>query len=87
MANKPKIGLVLPNVPAYSETFFNSKIKGLQENGFDVILFSNGKNKVSHPICKTVFAPNFDVRFSLVVEFLVILINCLKNLKSTLKLF
>jgi len=36
--NKPSIGLVLPNTPAYSETFFNSKIKGLQENGCEVIL-------------------------------------------------
>lgn len=87
MANKPKIGLVLANVPAYSETFFNSKIKGLQENGFDVILFSNGKNKVGHPTCKTVFAPNFALRFSLGFEFLYILLNCLKNLKATVNLF
>ncbi|RXR33071.1 glycosyltransferase [Flavobacterium piscinae] len=86
MANKPKIGLVLANVPAYSETFFNSKIKGLQENGFDVILFSSSKSKVSHPTCKTIFAPNFDLRFSLIFEFIFIFINCLKNLKATYKL-
>src|SRR5690606_28095939 len=34
------IGLVLSNPPGYSETFFRSKIKGLQENGMKVILFS-----------------------------------------------
>lgn len=82
-----RIGMVLPNIPAYSETFFNSKIKGLQESGFDVILFSNGKNKVSHTTCKTVFAPNFDLRISLLVTIFVIFVNCFKNLKSTLKLF
>ncbi len=34
-----KIGLVLSSTPAYSETFFNAKIKGLQESGFEVVLF------------------------------------------------
>ena len=41
------VGIVLPQPPAYSETFFNSKIKGLQESGFKVIVFSEkntGKN-------------------------------------------
>ncbi|MEY8848358.1 glycosyltransferase family 4 protein [Psychroserpens sp. XS_ASV72] len=33
------IGIVLSTVPRYSETFFRNKIKGLQENGFDVVLF------------------------------------------------
>jgi colanic acid/amylovoran biosynthesis glycosyltransferase len=39
-----KIGLVLSSTPAYSETFFNSKIEGLQKNGFEVVLFVNSKN-------------------------------------------
>lgn len=34
------IGLVLSNPPGYSETFFRSKIKGLQEHGMKVILLS-----------------------------------------------
>ncbi|MEO8664094.1 MAG: glycosyltransferase [Ignavibacteria bacterium] len=38
-----KIGLVVPEAPQYSETFFNYKIKGLQESGFEVIVFSNKK--------------------------------------------
>lgn len=33
------IGLVLPSVPGYSETFFRSKIAGLQQNGAEVIVF------------------------------------------------
>lgn len=34
-----KIGIVLSSVPGYSETFFRNKIKGLQDHGFEVILF------------------------------------------------
>lgn len=34
-----KIGLVLSKPPGYSETFFISKIKGLQRHGFEVTLF------------------------------------------------
>jgi len=50
-----KIGLVLSNTPAKSETFFNSKIKGLQESGYEVVLFANQDKKfhfcrvVPHP--------------------------------------
>ena len=39
-----KIGIVLPNQPAYSETFFNTKIKGLESHGYKVILFVNSKS-------------------------------------------
>lgn len=39
-----RIGLVLSKTPAYSETFFYSKIKGLQENGFEVIVFCQKAN-------------------------------------------
>ncbi len=51
-----KIGLVLSNPPAYSETFFNSKIKGLQSNGFEVILFTQ-KGNPEFELCKVVTAP------------------------------
>lgn len=40
-----RIGIVLPEAPQYSETFFNHKIRGLTESGFDVIVFSNKKEK------------------------------------------
>lgn len=46
-----KIGLVLSNPPAYSETFFISKIKGLQKNGFEVVLFVN-KNTEEFNLCR-----------------------------------
>lgn len=36
-----KIGIVLPNTPSYSETFFNAKIKKLQESNHEVILFAH----------------------------------------------
>jgi colanic acid/amylovoran biosynthesis glycosyltransferase len=35
-----RIGLVMAGLPQYSETFLNNKIKGLQESGFDVIVFT-----------------------------------------------
>lgn len=38
---KMKIGLVLPSLPAYSETFFRNKICGLQQNKIEVVLFVN----------------------------------------------
>ncbi|HMS32607.1 MAG TPA: glycosyltransferase family 4 protein [Ignavibacteria bacterium] len=40
-----RIGLVLPEAPQYSETFFNHKIRGLTDSGFEVIVFSNKKEK------------------------------------------
>ena len=53
-----KIGLVLPSLPAYSETFFRNKILGLQQNGHEVILFANSKPKSSNYLdCKIVGAP------------------------------
>lgn len=41
-----KIGLVLPALPAYSETFFRTKIQGLIEEGHEVVLFVIGNQKV-----------------------------------------
>ena len=53
-----RIGLVLPNLPAYSETFFRNKVLGLQQNGHEVILFVNSKPKSSNYLnCKIVTAP------------------------------
>jgi len=51
-----KIGLVIPNTPGYSETFFTSKIKGLQAQGFDVCLFCQ-HNKDGFNLCPVQFAP------------------------------
>ncbi len=38
-----RIGIVLPNVPRYSETFFVNKIQGLCSEGYIVTLFANDK--------------------------------------------
>lgn len=38
-----KIGLVLPEPPKYSETFFNYKIRGLIKAGHEVIVFSGSR--------------------------------------------
>ena len=51
-----KIGIVLSNTPAYSETFFSSKIKGLQKNGFEVILFVAHQN-TAFDLCTVCKAP------------------------------
>lgn len=45
-----KIALVLSVPPGYSETFFNSKIKGLQENGHEVVLFT-GPSQETYQAC------------------------------------
>jgi len=46
-----KIGIVLSSTPSYSETFFISKIKGLQKYGFEVVLFVNHTNNAFN-LCK-----------------------------------
>ena len=40
-----KIGIILSRAPSFSETFFISKIKGLQKNNFDVVLFTDSNCK------------------------------------------
>lgn len=44
------IGLVLSKPPGYSETFFNSKIRGLQAHGHKVTLFT-GPSKTRYQLC------------------------------------
>ena len=62
-----KIALVLAKPPGYSETFFNSQIKGLQENGHQVTLFT-GPSKVLYTQCKHVKSPSVH-RFFLIQVF------------------
>lgn len=53
-----KIGLVLPSIPGYSETFFRSKIAGLQKNGAEVILFiASSKNTQQNLVSNIYYAP------------------------------
>nr|WP_321223019.1 glycosyltransferase family 4 protein [uncultured Psychroserpens sp.] len=59
-----RIGLVLLSVPGYSETFFRSKIKGLQENGFEVVLFVLYPPKTLENLpCEVVVSPQFNSGF------------------------
>lgn len=51
-----RIGLVLSTTPGYSETFFSSKIKGLQKNGIEVRLFSQNKKK-DFTLCPVASSP------------------------------
>jgi colanic acid/amylovoran biosynthesis glycosyltransferase len=54
--SKKIIGLVLAAAPGYSETFMQSKIKGLINKGFEVIVFCDNKvPKISY--CKQVAKP------------------------------
>ncbi|MEH6764530.1 MAG: glycosyltransferase family 4 protein [Aequorivita antarctica] len=51
-----RIGIVLSQTPGYSETFFNSKIKGLQHNGMDVRLYCQSK-KDDFNLCPVFVSP------------------------------
>jgi colanic acid/amylovoran biosynthesis glycosyltransferase len=51
-----RIGIVLATTPGYSETFFNSKIKGLQRNGMDVRLYCQSK-KTDFSLCPVILRP------------------------------
>ncbi|GGK51759.1 MULTISPECIES: glycosyltransferase family 4 protein [Flavobacteriaceae] len=74
-----KIGLVLSATPSYSETFFNSKIKGLQENDFEVVLFVQHKSP-SFKLCPVYKSPKVFKNpmlqfFSMLVVFLKLVPN------------
>jgi glycosyltransferase involved in cell wall biosynthesis len=51
-----KIGIVLSDVPTYSETFLVTKIRSLKELGHDVILFVSNKTR-SFDLCKVILSP------------------------------
>lgn len=48
LGGEDKIGLVLPSLPGYSETFFRNKISSLLKGGAEVVLFVND-SKVKEP--------------------------------------
>ncbi|TCK68835.1 colanic acid/amylovoran biosynthesis glycosyltransferase [Winogradskyella wandonensis] len=52
-----RIGIVLPSVPAYSETFFVNKIKGLQRHGFSVVIFASSAGTKEFHLSKFKLAP------------------------------
>lgn len=57
-----KIGLVLPELPQYSETFFNYKIKGLIENGHEITVFAGGAGEGTHAFRFRKAAPVYSSR-------------------------
>ena len=48
------IGIILPAIPGYSETFIYNKINGLLDNGFKVILFVCNNNSKTTDIASLV---------------------------------
>lgn len=79
---------MLPTVPGYSETFFRNKIRGLRDNGFEVILFVENKAINNEDLdCDVVVAPNF--RVHKMKGFLTVIFTILKCIvfypKSSLK--
>lgn len=84
-----KIGLVLPNLPEYSETFFNAKIIGLQQKGFEIVLLVNSNFVQTDLKCKIINAPNLSgAVFSKSMKSFFYLIQLfLFNFASTKKLF
>ena len=74
-----KIGIVLSSIPAYSETFFRNKIRGLQDCGFEVVLFVDytSEQDADAP-CEVV--GNLDVHagiFKLLASFVTVLLKTL----------
>ena len=69
MSLEINIGLVLPILPGYSETFINNKIEGLVNHGFKVSLFVARKGdsdsvNISVPIYYQV---NLKYKFNLLI--------------------
>jgi colanic acid/amylovoran biosynthesis glycosyltransferase len=60
-----KIGIVLSNTPAYSETFFISKIKGLQKKGFEVVLIV-GKHQSNFNFCPVLVQPKINTFYFII---------------------
>lgn len=84
-----KIGLVLPALPAYSETFFSNKIKGLENKGYTVILFINKKSNNDGGFKIVKYAPYTSTKnFKTIVTSITSLTKALIfNFKASIKLF
>ncbi|MBK8982166.1 MAG: glycosyltransferase family 4 protein [Ignavibacteria bacterium] len=84
-----RIGLVLPEAPQYSETFFNLKIKGLKESGFDVVLFTGKKNKKKSDLeIRSAYLVKKRNIFSQVLMYVYVILKAfLLSPKRSLKLF
>ncbi|WP_138434674.1 glycosyltransferase family 4 protein [Winogradskyella algicola] len=82
-----RIGLVIPTTPKYSETFFNSKIKGLLENGFEVIIFTQTIAS-DFNLCKTVKSPRVSgSRFLVALNMIKVGFKLLFHLNNVIKYY
>lgn len=82
-----KIGLVLSKTPAYSETFFLSKINGLKVSGFDITLFVQKKEN-DFSLCEVIVSPRVDNGNKLAQFFRVLYVSLgllIKNPRSLFK--
>jgi colanic acid/amylovoran biosynthesis glycosyltransferase len=82
-----KIGIVLSKTPSYSETFFISKIKGLIDSGFEVILFVQ-KRDDTFSLCKVRQSPRVYKKNVLILLFNMILVLgmlCVRRPKKILR--
>jgi len=79
-----KIGIVLAQPPGYSETFFNSKIHGLQAQGFEVNLFCQ-KNRSDFMACQVKTFPAKERTITLAFSFLITYISLLPYLGRIIK--
>ena len=93
MSQGLNIGLVLPALPGYSETFIHSKVSGLLNNGFKVTLFVNEKGDaidtpLSIPVYYQVNTKN--KLFLVFILFLLLILcplTCLRLLKLEISSF
>ncbi|WP_394758866.1 glycosyltransferase family 4 protein [Flavobacterium sp.] len=81
-----KIGLILPSVPGYSETFFRNKIKGLMDSGFEVTLFVVDNRSNEKMPCTIIPFPNYYIHNKIVV-FWHSLVQIISNSKTAIRLY
>lgn len=81
------IGLVIPSTPSYSETFFNSKIKGLLKNGFKVVVFAQTIDS-GFKLCKVVKSPKVrGNKLFLLLNTVKVFFKLLLHLKKVIKYY
>lgn len=80
-----RIGIVLSKTPEYSETFFKNKIKGLRENGFQVVLLVQ-RSDGSFSDCEVKSAFGFNKRSPWVLFYIVkVMFKCLLNFNRVVR--
>ena len=81
-----QIGIVLSASPGYSETFFNSKIKGLREDGHSVILFCQ-KTTPDFSLCEVRQLPTTTNKKTIIFKLITTFIKLVPYVKRVLKYY